>query len=122
MKKYIITSVAVAFATPFLAMAAVQVNNISGVGSFIINTINGVFVPVLMSIAFIVFIYGIFSAFILNSGDEEKRKKGKMVMMYGLIGFAVMVSVWGLVNVFTGSVGLNSNVTSPISGMHVTAP
>ncbi len=113
---------AVAFATPFLALAAVPVNNISDAGSFIISLINGVFVPVLMSVAFIIFIYGIFSAFILNAGDEEKRKKGKMIMMYGLIGFAVMVSVWGLVHLLTGSVSLNNNYIAPSSGINVTTP
>ncbi len=122
MKKYIITSMTVALATPFLAFAAAQVNSISSAGSFVIHIINGVLVPVLMSFAFIVFIWGIFSAFILNAGDEEKRKKGKMIMMYGLIGFFVMLSVWGLVHLLTGSVSLSSGFTAPTSGINVTAP
>lgn len=112
MKKYIIISVAVTavtLATPFLAMAAVPINNITDVGTFIIGIINNVLVPVLMATAFIIFIYGIFAAFILNAGDEEKRKKGKTIMLYGLIGFFVMVSVWGLVHILTGSVSLNNN-------------
>ncbi len=125
MKKYIITSIAVTavtFAIPFLAMAAVPINNITDVGSFIIGIINNVLVPVIMSAAFIIFVYGIFAAFILGAGDEEKRKKGKTIMMYGLIGFFVMVSVWGLVHILTGSVGLSNGVPTSIgngTGIHI---
>ncbi len=125
MKKYIITSIAVTAVTlaiPFLAMAATPINNIADVGSFIIGIINNVLVPVIMSAAFIIFVYGIFAAFILNAGDEEKRKKGKAIMMYGLIGFFVMVSVWGLVHILTGSVVLRNGPPTSIgtgTGIHI---
>ncbi len=119
-----ITTIAIlaTFATPLLALAAPYVNNISDVGQFIISTINGVFVPVLFSTAFIVFIWGAFTVFILGANDEAQKGKGKKLMLYGLIGFFVMVSVWGLVNILTGSVGLNNSGTQlPSSGVNVGA-
>ncbi len=121
MKKNItILAVLTTFALPLLVFAAPAVNNISDVGQFIINTINGVFVPVLFALAFIVFIWGAFKVFILGANDEEEKGKGKKLMLYGLIGFFVMVSVWGLVNILTGSVGLNNSGTQlPSSGVNV---
>ncbi len=121
MKKYIIISATAVLLIPFLTLAAQSMNNISDVGNFIINIINGIFVPVLIAVAFIVFIYGIATAFIFNAGDEEKRKEGKNIMGYGLIGFFIMLSVWGLIFILTNSVGLNNSgpSTLPTSGVQV---
>ncbi len=102
----------VAFAAPLITSAAV--NNLSDVGSFIINTINNILVPVLFAVAFIVFLWGAFDTFILGSGSEEVKEKGKGLMLWGLIGFFVMVSVWGLVNILTGTVSFGNN--SGVSG------
>jgi hypothetical protein len=114
MKKAFI--VLAAFALPLVSFAAI--NNISDVGSFIINTINNVVVPVLFAVAFIVFLWGAFTTFILGATAEDSKEKGKSLMLYGLIGFFVMVSIWGLVNILTSTVGFgnNSGVTQPGAG------
>jgi len=101
------------FAVPLVSLAAV--NNLSDVGSFIINTINNVLVPVLFAIAFIVFVWGAFNTFIVGANSEEVKEKGKNLMLWGLIGFFVMVSVWGLVNILTGTVSFG-NSTGPSTG------
>ncbi len=108
-----------ALALPLVSFAAI--NNISDVGTFIINTINNVLVPVLFAIAFIVFIYGVFKTFILGAGSDDAKESGKNLMLWGLIGFFVMVSVWGLVNILTGTIsfGNNTGVTVPTSGTQV---
>ena len=115
----LVTGTLVALVTPLISFAAI--NNISDVGTFIINTINNVLVPVLFSIAFIVFLWGAFTTFILGAGSEEVKEKGKSLMLWGLIGFFVMVSVWGLVNILTGTInfGNNAGVTTPTSGTQV---
>ena len=100
------------FALPLVSFAAI--NNVSDVGSLIINTINNVVVPVLFAIAFIVFLWGAFNAFILGANSDDVKEKGKNLMLWGLIGFFVMVSVWGLVNILTGSVSFGN--TTGISG------
>ncbi len=118
--KKVLTLTFVALALPLVSFAAI--NNIADVGSFIINTINNVLVPVLFAIAFIVFIYGVFKTFILGAGSDDAKESGKNLMLWGLIGFFVMVSVWGLVNILTGTIsfGNNSGVTTPTSGTQVT--
>lgn len=96
-----------AFALPLVSLAAI--NNLSDVGSFIINVINNILVPVLFAIAFIVFLWGAFDTFILGANSEDVKEKGKNLMLWGLIGFFVMVSVWGLVNILTGTISFGNN-------------
>ena len=114
------SGVLTAFAVPLVSLAAV--NNISDVGTFIINTINNIIVPVLFAVAFIVFLYSVFKTFIVGQGSEEAKEQGKNLMLWGLIGFFVMVSVWGLVNILTGTVSFGNNAapsTVPSSGVQV---
>lgn len=54
-------------------------------------------VPILISLALVAFMWGVLK-YILPAGDEGKMKEGRQMMIYGIIGIAVMVSVWGLVN------------------------
>ncbi len=106
-----------AFFLPLLAFA--QITSIQTAGTFIIGIINTVAVPVLFAVAFIVFIFGIFQYFILGRGSEEAQQQGRALMLYGLIGFFLMVSVWGLVNILVGTFGLNNNpVTQPTTPYH----
>lgn len=104
-----------ALALPLVSLAATSINNISDVGQFIIDTINNLVVPVLFAIAFIVFLWGAFDSFILGANDEEKKDNGKNLMLYGIIGFFVMVSVWGLVNILTGTISFGNN-SGPSTG------
>jgi len=64
-------------------------------------------VPLLIGLAVIAFLWGVLK-FVFNAGDEEKRKEGKMFMIYGLVGIVVMVSVWGLVGFIQNTFGLQS--------------
>jgi hypothetical protein len=73
----------------------------------IIGYINHVFVPLLFAVAFIVFLYGVFKYFILGGDEAENHKTGATYVMYGIIGFAIMVSVWGLVNIAVNIFGLD---------------
>ena len=109
-----------ALALPLVSLAAV--NNLSDAGSFVINTINNVLVPVLFALAFIVFLWGAFQTFIVGANNEEVKEHGKNLMLWGLIGFFVMVSIWGLVNILTGTVSFGNTTgpsTVPGSGVQV---
>jgi NADH:ubiquinone oxidoreductase subunit 2 (subunit N) len=113
------SGIGLAFALPLVSFAAI--NNLSDVGAFIINVINNILVPVIFAVAFIVFVWGAFDTFILGANSEEVKEKGKNLMLWGLIGFFVMVSVWGLVNILTGTVsfGNNSGVNAPKAGVNI---
>lgn len=69
----------------------------------IIDFINSTLIPFIWAIAFIVFIYGVFQYFIAGGANEEKRDQGKQLVVWGIIAFFVMSSVWGIVNLFKGT-------------------
>lgn len=107
------TGTIAAFALPLVSFAAL--NNASDVGALIIATINNILVPVLFAVAFLVFLWGAFDVFIIGSNSEEVKEKGKNLMLWGLIGFFVMVSIWGLVNILLGTVTFG-NAVGPAGG------
>lgn len=81
-------------------------SNICQVASTILYVINNVLVPVLFAVAFIMFLYGVANAYIFSAGDEEAVKKGHKLILWGIIAFVVMISLWGLVNVVANTFGL----------------
>jgi len=86
-----------ALALPFLTLAqgaadlSFLEDLIGGIGG-ILRTL----VPILVTLALVVFIWGLIR-YIASGGDEEKRKEARQTMIWGVIIFAVIVSIWGLV-------------------------
>lgn len=74
----------------------------------ILNRLNSIvrsLLPLLLSAATIVFIWGIVTTWVAG-GDPEKRKKGRDFVLYGLLGLFVIVSTWGLVALLANTFGL----------------
>lgn len=63
--------------------------------------------PVIIAIAVIYFVYNAFMYMI--AADEERKGEAKSKMIYGIIALFVMVSVWGLVNILTGTFDLKKS-------------
>lgn len=82
------------------------IGGICDVAKNILNIINGILVPIIFALAFIVFLYGVAKAYIFSGGSEEGVKQGHRLILWGLIGFVVMISLWGLVNVVATTFGL----------------
>lgn len=68
-------------------------------------------VPILVSVAVVAFLVGVV-IYIWKADDEEERKTGRRYMLYGIIGLAVITSLWGLVRILTGTFGF-PNPTVP---------
>ncbi|MDP2816296.1 MAG: hypothetical protein Q8O19_06420, partial [Rectinemataceae bacterium] len=81
--------------------------------SSIIGFINVYLVPFLFAIAFVVFIWGVFQYFIAGGANEEQREKGKQLVMWGIIAFVIMVSLWGLVNLITNTLNFGDEGKTP---------
>ena len=79
----------------------------------IINIINQILVPVLFAVAFIVFLYGVYKYFILGADSDTERETGRQFVLWGIIGFVVILSVWGIVNLVMSTLGLSPNTTAP---------
>jgi hypothetical protein len=71
---------------------------------------NGTLVPAVFALAFLVFIWGMFKTFILGGHDEEKQGEGKQLMMYAILGFVIMISLWGIVTIIADSLGLQGGI------------
>lgn len=71
----------------------------------IIDFINGVLVYLVFSLAFIFFLWGVFKYFIAGGANDESREEGKKFISWGIVAFAVMISVWGLVNILVNTFG-----------------
>ena len=57
-------------------------------------------IPVIVALALLVFFWGV-SKLILYADNEQKRREGINTIVWGLVALFVIVSVWGLVFVFT---------------------
>lgn len=70
-------------------------------------------VPVLVALGVVYFVWGVITYVIAS--DEEAKKSGKMRMIYGIIGLAVIVALWGIVRILTKTfdVGNSGTVTLP---------
>ena len=64
-------------------------------------------IPLLMGVAVVIFLYGVVK-YIGSAGEVKSREEGRRFMVYGIIGLAVMTSVWGLVAFVTNTLGLPS--------------
>jgi hypothetical protein len=99
------------FLTPLLALAQEDFGKINEFFTKVSSFINGTLIPLLFGVALLVFLYGIFKYFILGGGDEGKREEGKQLMLYAIIGFVVMVSVFGIVNAIASGLGFSKDET-----------
>ncbi len=81
-------------------------SSLCSIASSILYIINSLLVPIIFAFAFIVFLWGIYKAYIYSAGDPVEVEKGHKLVFWGLIAFAAMISFWGLVNVVANTFGL----------------
>lgn len=90
--------------TPFFAFAQGAPNNLQDlIGRFV--EILSALIPLLFGIALIGFLWGV-GITILQADNEEKRKEGRQIMVWGIIGLFVMTAIWGIVGVIGGTFGI----------------
>lgn len=92
-------------ALPTLALAQ-SIGGILGLLAQANDLINRL-IPFIIALAVLVFLYGVFKV-ITSGGDPEARKSAIGLIIWGVVGLFVMVSVWGLVNILVTSVNLNN--------------
>lgn len=82
-----------------------------GLMDTIVRNILNPAIQVLIAVAVVLFLFGIVK-YISSGDDEAKRKEAKNYIIYGIVGLFVMVSVWGLVGILTGTFGTNQDVSN----------
>lgn len=86
----------------------VQVTNFSEIGSLITNLNKNVvqnLVVLLGGVALVVFLWGMV-LFIVHRQKATIDQKDKDMMLWGLVGLFVFVSVWGIIKLFQGFLGV----------------
>jgi hypothetical protein len=74
---------------------------------YVTCTISVSVIPLIFAVATLMFIWGVVQ-YVINTEDEAKKSKGRQFMIWGIIALAVMVSVWGLVSILSGTFGIDT--------------
>lgn len=86
---------------PHVAYAETFDQFISNVYTLIVNPL----ILFLFALATAYFLYGA-AKFFFNQENEEKRSEGKKHMIYGIIGMAVMMGVFTILNIIISTFGI----------------
>ena len=102
-KKIFITNLS--FFSPMFVFAVANTGIVGSNGILtVISKILKALIPILISIAVIVFIVGVIQ-YVLSAKPDDKAK-GQGTMIYGVIGLFAIVAVWGLVAILTSTFGV----------------
>ncbi len=68
--------------------------------------INNTLVPFILALAFVFFLWKITQYFIFKGGDEKEHEKARSSALWGIVTFVIILSLWGIVNLFAYGIGL----------------
>jgi Type IV secretion system pilin len=57
-------------------------------------------IPLILALAFLFFIWNAAKYFIFSGANDEDLKKAKSLMLWGFLGFVLILSTWGIVGIF----------------------
>lgn len=89
--------------TPFLALAQTG-SQIYGILNIVRNILN-IVVPILITLGIIYFIAGVIKY--VTAKDEDAQKEGRTMIISGIIGLFVIVSIWGLIRFLGTATGVD---------------
>lgn len=87
-------------------VSGTDASNIKELLEYVLDVLLDLVIPLIVSLGLISFLWGVLK-FISSAGNEDKRKEGKQLMFWGIIGLFVMVSVWSIVELITGTFGFD---------------
>jgi hypothetical protein len=71
-----------------------------------IGDILSAIIPILIALGVVYFVWGVIT-FVIAS-DEEAKSTGRNRMIWGIIGLAVIIALWGLVRILVNTFGLTN--------------
>jgi uncharacterized membrane protein YidH (DUF202 family) len=107
------TALVAALTLPFFASSAFNASPLEGYISSVLGFVNGYVIPLILAIAIVCFIWGMFQYFVLGGANEEKREKGKQVAVWAVIGIVLMLSLQGIVMLLVEVLGFGGGVVAP---------
>jgi hypothetical protein len=110
MKQLFILSGAL-YALPFVVFAQAR----GTLGFYIVELVHffdRYVIPLILGLAFLFFIWNISYYFIIGGASDEKREIAKRNVLWGMLAFVLLASVWGIVHMLV--YGLNITGFAPI--------
>ena len=77
-------------------------------------------IPVLIALGVLYFVWGVVTYVIAS--DEEAKKAGRDRMIFGIVGLAVIIGLWGLVSIIRNTFGLTNTTTIGLPTIPVIIP
>jgi len=102
--------------TPTTKVCSANVANIGDIICRIGKILNQI-LPVLLVLGVVYFVWGVISYMI--GADEEQKTKGKNKIIYGIIGFVVIISLWGIVSLVISGFGLDQQESTLINPANI---
>lgn len=101
------------------ALAVLPVSAFAALNNFkdLMDKATGVitmFIPVLLGGISLAFLYSVINFMIIGQGEEKKRAEAKMLIIKSVIGFAVFMSIWGIVAVIRAFFELPTSGDTPV--------
>ncbi len=93
------------FLSLFLPLFAFGATDFRGFVLSIVDIIN-LLIELLAGFALLGFFWGI-ALYIQSAGDEKKLAQGKDIMIWGVVGLFVLVSIWGILAFLYGNLGFS---------------
>tara|TARA_B100000508_G_scaffold82425_2_gene64026 strand:+ start:4141 stop:4497 length:357 start_codon:yes stop_codon:yes gene_type:complete len=88
--------------------------------SNLITFVNSTIVPFLIGIAFLIFVINAIRYFVIGGANQEAQEKARSFAMYSVMAMVFLIIFWGIVSMFTQSVGLGGASQAPSD--YVTRP
>ena len=95
---------------PLMTFAATN-QNLGNVVQVIIGYLN-IALVLMMALSIVMFTFYVIRYFVM---PNEERKNANLYVMYSIIGFFVIFSFWGIVNIVQNSFGLGNTTNTPAS-------
>lgn len=113
--KKTITKIGVSLAAFLPVIAFAQQKDLKYVISLIVTYFNYA-VYLIMGLAVVLFVWNIFKYFIKGSDSVGDKKEAGQYVLWSVVGFFVILSFWGMVNILTNTFKLDSTQPSGFFG------
>lgn len=91
--------------------AANQIDKITNANELVswLSSIGNVIIYLLIAFAVVYIVWNIVIYFVKGKAGDENRKEAGQHLMWGIVGLAIILSVWGLVNIILGTFRTDNN-------------
>lgn len=83
----------------------------------IVMTYIGYAVFFILALATIMFVWNVYKYFISSGDNAESKKEAGLYVMWSIVGFFVILSLWGLVNILLRTFNLDNNAPTTFFGV-----